>query len=107
MLREETRGKSGKSKIIGKATKRTNSEATEPRTSQANSLLAVLRAWRSGVARKDGVPAYVVLHDATLEGIVDILPKTHSQLRTVSGIGDRKLERYGDVLLELVRSSDG
>jgi ATP-dependent DNA helicase RecQ len=107
MLREDTPSKSGKSKINGKATKRANSELAEPRTSHASSLLAALRAWRSGVARKDGVPAYVVLHDATLEGIVDILPKTHSQLRTVSGIGDRKLERYGDVLLELVRSSDG
>jgi ATP-dependent DNA helicase RecQ len=105
MLREEKPGQTGKSKINGKATKRTNSEPIEP--SQTTSLLAVLRAWRSGVARKDGVPAYVVLHDATLEGIVDALPKTHSQLRTVSGIGDRKLKRYGDVLLELVRSSDG
>jgi ATP-dependent DNA helicase RecQ len=56
------------------------------------------------VARKRGVPAYVVLHDATLEGIASCRPKTHDQLRTVTGIGDKKLERYGDALLLLVRS---
>jgi ATP-dependent DNA helicase RecQ len=50
------------------------------------------------------VPAYVVLHDATLEGIASSRPKTHDQLRAVTGIGDKKLERYGDALLLLVCS---
>ena len=67
-------------------------------------LASVLRNWRSGMARKQGVPAYVVLHDATLEGIASSCPKTHDQLRAVTGIGDKKLERYGDALLSLVRS---
>ena len=56
------------------------------------------------MARKHGVPAYVVLHDATLEGIASSRPQTHGQLRAVSGIGDKKLERYGDALLSLMRS---
>jgi ATP-dependent DNA helicase RecQ len=67
-------------------------------------LLGALRAWRTGMARKRGVPAYVILHDATLEGIASSRPKTHDQLRAVAGIGDKKLERYGDALLLLVRS---
>jgi len=66
-------------------------------------LLDALRNWRSGMARKRGVPAYVVLHDATLEGIASSQPKNLDQLRAVSGIGDKKLERYGDALLLLVR----
>ena len=71
--------------------------------SNAN-LLGALRAWRTGMARKRGVPAYVIFHDATLEGIASSRPKTHDQLRAVAGIGDKKLERYGDALLLLVRS---
>jgi ATP-dependent DNA helicase RecQ len=67
-------------------------------------LISVLRNWRSGMARKQGVPAYVVLHDATLEGIASTRPQTHDQLRAVTGIGDKKLGRYGDALLSLVRS---
>jgi ATP-dependent DNA helicase RecQ len=47
---------------------------------------------------------YIVLHDATLEGIASSRQQTHGQLRAVTGIGDKKRERYGDALLSLVRS---
>jgi ATP-dependent DNA helicase RecQ len=69
-------------------------------------LLGLLRAWRSETARKRSVPAYVVLHDATLEGIATSRPSTHAQLRAISGVGDKKLERYGDELIALVSASD-
>src|ERR1700688_2979216 len=69
------------------------------------SLLAALRAWRSEVARKRGVPAYVVLHDSTIEGIATSRPATLEQLRGIPGIGDKKLEHYGDELIALVRAS--
>jgi ATP-dependent DNA helicase RecQ len=68
-------------------------------------LVAALRAWRSQVARKRGVPAYVVLHDATIEGIATSLPTTSEQLRGIPGIGDKKLEHYGDELIALVQAS--
>ena len=71
---------------------------------QQSGLVEILRTWRTRTAREQGVPAYVVLHDATLEGIAASLPKNLDQLRTVVGIGDKKLERYGEVLLTLVRS---
>ena len=48
------------------------------------------------------MPAYVILHDATLEGIVTARPRTIDQLRSVPGIGDKKLERYGDALIQIV-----
>jgi ATP-dependent DNA helicase RecQ len=73
-------------------------------SSPAHALLSALRAWRSEMARKHGVPAYVVFNDATLEGIAVSRPRTHDQLRAISGIGDKKLERYGDALIALVRS---
>jgi ATP-dependent DNA helicase RecQ len=68
-------------------------------------LLGILRSWRSETARKLNMPAYVVLHDATIEGIAASRPTTLSQLRGISGIGDKKLERYGDALIALINSS--
>jgi ATP-dependent DNA helicase RecQ len=70
-------------------------------------LLSALRAWRSEVARKRGVPAYVVLHDSTIEGIASSRPTTLEHLRGIAGIGDKKLEHYGDELLALVKAVEG
>jgi ATP-dependent DNA helicase RecQ len=68
-------------------------------------LQAALRAWRAEIARKRGVPAYVVLHDATIDGIAASRPATLTQLRNIAGIGDKKLEHYGDELIALVKAS--
>jgi ATP-dependent DNA helicase RecQ len=70
-------------------------------------LVAALREWRSQVARKRGVPAYVVLHDATIDGIAIARPTTLDQLRGVAGIGDKKLEHYGGELIAMVRAAEG
>jgi ATP-dependent DNA helicase RecQ len=69
------------------------------------SLISALRAWRSEVARQRGVPAYVVLHDSTIDGIAASRPTTPGQLRNIPGIGDKKLEHYGDELIALVKRS--
>jgi ATP-dependent DNA helicase RecQ len=53
------------------------------------------------------VPAYVVLHDATLESIAASRPTTLSRLHDIPGIGESKLERYGDALLTIVKSAAG
>jgi len=68
-------------------------------------LLGALRAWRSQMARSRGVPAYVVLHDSTIDGIAAARPTTLNALRDIPGIGDKKLEHYGDELIALVRAS--
>ena len=68
-------------------------------------LRGALRAWRSEVARKRGVPAYVVLHDSTIDGIAASRPITLGQLRDIPGIGDKKLEHYGDELIALVKAN--
>ena len=70
-------------------------------------LVAALRAWRSEVARKRGVPAYVVLHDSTIDGIAIARPTTLEQLRGIAGIGDKKLEHYGEELIAMVRAAEG
>ncbi len=70
-----------------------------------SSLISALRAWRSDVARQRGVPAYVVLHDSTIDGIAASRPTTPAQLRNIPGIGEKKLEHYGDELIALVMAS--
>jgi ATP-dependent DNA helicase RecQ len=61
-----------------------------------------LRTWRAETAKADGVPAYVIFHDATLAEIARSDPDTIDDLRHIPGIGVRKLERFGDELLDVV-----
>ncbi|GAA3870035.1 DNA helicase RecQ [Saccharothrix violaceirubra] len=59
-----------------------------------------LRAWRAGQAREQGVPAYVIFHDATLREIATRAPDTLDQLGTVTGVGENKLAKYGQQILD-------
>jgi ATP-dependent DNA helicase RecQ len=68
-------------------------------------LHAALRAWRAEIARTRGVPAYVVLHDSTIDGIAAAHPTTLNELRGIAGIGDKKLEHYGQELIALVKAA--
>jgi ATP-dependent DNA helicase RecQ len=63
-----------------------------------------LRAWRGAMAKEQGVPAYVIFHDATLRQIAADRPQTLAELATVSGVGEAKLARYGQQVLETLVS---
>ncbi|WP_374480159.1 DNA helicase RecQ [Zoogloea sp.] len=65
-------------------------------------LLDRLRAWRATTAKERNVPAYVIFHDATLRDIAHQRPDSIEELGTISGVGDRKLEAYGEDILELL-----
>ena len=65
-------------------------------------LFERLREWRSGEARSQGVPAYIVFGDATLRGIAVTVPSTLGELTEISGVGEKKLEQYGEALLAVV-----
>ena len=58
------------------------------------------------MARTRGVPAYVVLHDSTIDGIATSRPNAE-RLRDIPGIGDKKLEHYGEELIALVKQAAG
>jgi ATP-dependent DNA helicase RecQ len=105
MLREQTSGHDRPSRTKSRRGDLAQQPAGRSAAVNAN-LLGILRAWRSEVARKRGVPAYVVLHDATIDGIAASRPTTPEQLREIPGIGDKKLERYGRELIALVSSAD-
>ena len=70
---------------------------------EALALFERLRTWRLEAARRHGVPAYVIFHDATLREIARARPSSLDTLRHISGIGARKLEAYGAEIVELVR----
>src|SRR5262249_61802804 len=61
-----------------------------------------LRAWRAAAAKEQGVPAYVIFHDATLREIATRLPSSLAELSTVSGVGEAKPARYGQQILDTV-----
>lgn len=65
-----------------------------------------LRSWRAKMAKEHGVPAYVIFHDATLRELARQCPKTEDELRQVTGIGARKFDKYGDYLIEILRSCE-
>ncbi|MGH8599284.1 MAG: DNA helicase RecQ [Burkholderiales bacterium] len=69
-------------------------------TTQEQPLWEALRALRARLAKEHGVPAYVIFHDATLLAMLRARPRNRDQLGAISGVGSRKLERYGDAFLE-------
>ncbi|MGO3933663.1 DNA helicase RecQ [Rhodopseudomonas pseudopalustris] len=100
MLREQTggrppRARSRRGDLVGGGAAR-DATAGDPE------LFAALKAWRASVARERGVPAYVVLHDATMDGIAAARPRSLDELRGIAGIGDKKLEHYGAALLAVI-----
>jgi ATP-dependent DNA helicase RecQ len=67
---------------------------------EATATFEKLRAWRSATAKEQGVPPYVVFHDKTLREIATLLPTSLDQLGTVNGVGENKLAKYGQQILD-------
>ena len=88
-------GKIGKTGVYGRLTPG-GDLAADP------GLIDRLKTWRLGQARAQGVPAYVVFNDRTLEALAALRPSTEEGLLQVPGIGPAKLEAYGDQLLDLL-----
>jgi ATP-dependent DNA helicase RecQ len=68
----------------------------------AATLFELLRAWRASVAKEQGVPAYVIFHDATLRSIATLRPATLAELGAVSGVGRNKLATFGEQILDVI-----
>ncbi|MDQ1698542.1 MAG: ATP-dependent helicase UvrD/PcrA, partial [Frankiaceae bacterium] len=66
-------------------------------------VVQALREWRLERSRDDGVPAYVVFDNKTLEAIAERRPADRGELASVPGVGPAKLERYADDVLRIVR----
>jgi ATP-dependent DNA helicase RecQ len=75
-------------------------------TPEAAAVFERLRAWRTGSAKEQGLPPYVIFHDSTLAQIAASLPSTLAGLAMVNGVGETKLARYGQQILDLL-AGDG
>jgi ATP-dependent DNA helicase RecQ len=69
-------------------------------TPKDTELREYLREWRRVTAKEQGVPAFVVLHDTSLDEICRIQPSSIDQLLTITGIGERKADTYGQRILD-------
>ncbi|MCU7811769.1 MAG: HRDC domain-containing protein, partial [Candidatus Thiodiazotropha sp. (ex Notomyrtea botanica)] len=103
VLRGETQLMLRKVRKISKRTKREARRNTKI-TDAHRDLWEALRKLRLNLAEAQGVPAYVIFHDATLMEMAERCPQTREQLATVSGVGDRKLEAYGNDFLQLLQT---
>ncbi|WP_440104450.1 DNA helicase RecQ [Streptosporangium sp. H16] len=72
---------------------------------EAMPVFELLRAWRGATAKEQGVPAYVIFHDATLREIATRVPSSLAELGTISGIGENKLAKYGQQVLDTLAGS--
>jgi ATP-dependent DNA helicase RecQ len=82
---------------------RSSAKGTAPRVEMPAGAAPVferLRAWRGATAKEQGVPAYVIFHDATLREIATRMPTSLGELSTISGVGENKLAKYGEHVLE-------
>ncbi|MCD8179694.1 MAG: DNA helicase RecQ [Tannerellaceae bacterium] len=68
-----------------------------------DALLEALKQLRKRIAEREKMPAYIIFSDAALKDMVDLKPLTLDEFREVKGVGDAKLEKYGNVFIALIR----
>jgi ATP-dependent DNA helicase RecQ len=92
-----------------RASARTGRSGSRPAAAElpasAEPAFEKLRAWRTTVAKEQGMPPYVIFHDATLREIAAATPATLAGLALVNGVGETKLARYGQQILDLLAES--
>ncbi|WP_018881363.1 MULTISPECIES: DNA helicase RecQ [unclassified Thioalkalivibrio] len=75
--------------------------------SEDRALWEALRALRTDLARDQGVPPYVIFSDATLLEMVAAAPRSRDEMAGISGVGQHKLERYGDAFIKAIEGHFG
>jgi len=73
-------------------------------SSRDEELWEALKALRMSIARRVGVPPYVIFHDTTLKEMVQTRPSSLGDLETVFGVGEQKLARYGEEFLKVIQA---
>lgn len=97
-LRRDLRTKSAGPKLSGSKSRASQQQLD----AEDHALWNALKALRKQLADEQDVPPYVIFHDATLMEMVVYRPLTPVQLRRLNGVGERKLNQYGDPFLELI-----
>ncbi|AWS48912.1 DNA helicase RecQ [Streptosporangium sp. 'caverna'] len=92
----ERAARAAKPAKAGKSPRATPADLPE----EAMPIFELLRAWRAATAKEQGVPAYVIFHDATLREIATGLPSSLAELAMINGVGENKLAKYGQEILD-------
>jgi ATP-dependent DNA helicase RecQ len=71
----------------------------------SDGLFDQLRALRKDIAREENIPPYLIFSDKTLRGMCELRPKTEEELANVSGVGEKKLAKYGARFLACLREN--
>jgi len=100
MLRRETKPEKKTKKVVTRARTAFTGETD-------SALWEALRARRLKLARAQGVPPYVVFHDATLAAMAERRPQSLEEFSEISGVGERKLAAYGAEFLEVILEHTG
>ena len=74
-------------------------------TGPEQELFDILRATRLRIATEQNVPPYVVFHDSTLREMARLRPRDKAEMARISGVGQAKLDRYGDTFLAVIARS--
>ena len=98
-LRRDVLGRTGASPRARKAA------ASDALDAAARPLFESLREWRAGVAKAQGMPAYIVFGDATLRALAEHRPGSLADLQGITGIGDKKREAYGEAVLAVIAAA--
>ncbi len=98
-LREDLRKQTGRTKYDKKKSSQYKLDSEE------HVLWEALRALRSELAKEQDVPPYIIFHDATLMEMVMYRPASKAQMQKISGVGERKLDLYGDEFLAVLNDN--
>jgi ATP-dependent DNA helicase RecQ len=92
----------GRKRVSPVLDKRPTEKQTAPAPPADDGLRQKLRAWRKEQAQQLRVPAYVILHDSTIEALCRQKPGSLGELLETPGIGERKAERFGEAILQVI-----
>jgi len=93
-------------RVDDKPAKRKKARSGKTVSTEHAGLWEELRTLRSEIAKEQGVPAYVIFHDATLMEMVENRPLTLGAMSAVSGVGAAKLEKYGQQFLDAINNTE-
>lgn len=79
------------------------SKITEAASPEENQLFENLRQLRLEIARENNLPAYMIFHDSALMDMASLCPSSLEEFSKISGVGRRKLERYGSIFIKKIQ----
>ena len=78
----------------------------QPLSRADHALREYMREWRRNISKQQGISAFIVMYDTSLEALCRLRPRSLEQLRSVPGFGQRKIEMYGKQILSALEEFD-